>query len=74
MQSVQLKRIGMNSFEEFKIKKQLLNAVADLGFEQPTPIQSEAYSTILSGRDFVGIAQTGTGKTIAYLLPILQDL
>ena len=74
MQSVQLTRIGMNSFEDFKIKKQLLNAVADLGFEEPTPIQSEAYSTILSGRDFVGIAQTGTGKTIAYLLPILQDL
>lgn len=64
----------MNTFEDFKIKKQLLNAIADLGFEKPTPIQEESYSTILGGRDFVGIAQTGTGKTIAYLLPILQDL
>ncbi len=64
----------MNTFEDFKIKKQLLNAIAELGFEKPTPIQEAAYSTILSGRDFVGIAQTGTGKTIAYLLPILQDL
>jgi ATP-dependent RNA helicase RhlE len=64
----------MKLFEDFKIKKQLLNAIADLGFEKPTPIQQESYSTILSGRDFVGIAQTGTGKTIAYLLPILQDL
>ena len=64
----------MNTFNDFKIKKQLQNAIADLGFEQPTPIQQESYSTILGGSDFVGIAQTGTGKTIAYLLPILQDL
>jgi len=64
----------MSSFEDFKIKKQLFNALADLGFEKPTPIQQESYSGILAGRDFVGIAQTGTGKTIAYLLPILQDL
>ncbi|NEN25422.1 DEAD/DEAH box helicase [Cryomorpha ignava] len=64
----------MNTFEDFKIKKQLKNAIADLGFEKPTPIQQESYSTILGGADFVGIAQTGTGKTIAYLLPILQDL
>ncbi|AWV97098.1 DEAD/DEAH box helicase [Arcticibacterium luteifluviistationis] len=64
----------MNTFEDFKIKKQLVNAIADLGFTQPTPIQEESYSTILAGSDFVGIAQTGTGKTIAYLLPILQGL
>ena len=64
----------MNTFADFKIKKQLQNAIADLGFEKPTPIQQESYSTILAGRDFVGIAQTGTGKTIAYLLPLLQDL
>jgi ATP-dependent RNA helicase RhlE len=64
----------MNTFHDFKIKKQLQNALADLGFEKPTPIQQESYSPILGGFDFVGIAQTGTGKTIAYLLPILQDL
>ncbi|MFT5479813.1 MAG: ATP-dependent RNA helicase RhlE [Bacteroidia bacterium] len=64
----------MKTFEDFKIKKQLQNAIADLGFETPTPIQQEAFSTILAGADFVGIAQTGTGKTFAYLLPILQDL
>ena len=64
----------MNTFEDFKIKKQLQNAIADLGFEKPTPIQQASYSTILGGSDFVGIAQTGTGKTIAYVLPILQDL
>lgn len=64
----------MSSFEDFKIKKQLLSAIDELGFSCPTPIQQEAYSPILAGNDFVGIAQTGTGKTIAYLLPILQDL
>ncbi|MCB0565294.1 MAG: DEAD/DEAH box helicase [Phaeodactylibacter sp.] len=64
----------MNTFQDLKIKKQLLNALADLGFKKPTPIQQESYSTILGGSDFVGIAQTGTGKTIAYLLPILQYL
>ena len=64
----------MNTFDDFKIKKQLLKAITDLGLKKPTPIQEESYSAILSGRDFVGIAQTGTGKTIAYLLPILQDL
>lgn len=64
----------MNTFEDLKIKKQLQNALADLGFENPTPIQQESYSPVLGGFDYVGIAQTGTGKTIAYLLPILQDL
>ncbi|MBD0777929.1 DEAD/DEAH box helicase [Maribacter sp. ANRC-HE7] len=64
----------MNKFEDFKIKKQLKKAIADLGFIAPTPIQQKSYSPILGGADFVGIAQTGTGKTIAYLLPILQDL
>ena len=64
----------MKTFEDFKIKKQLKNAVRDLGLLIPTPIQKESYSNILAGSDFVGIAQTGTGKTLAYLLPILQDL
>ncbi len=64
----------MNTFDDLKIKKQLLNAIADLGFENPTPIQQESYSPIRAGFDFVGIAQTGTGKTLAYVLPILQDL
>ena len=64
----------MNTFDDFKIKKQLLNAVSDLGFKNPTTIQQESYAPILGGFDFVGIAQTGTGKTIAYMLPILQDL
>ena len=64
----------MNTFENLKLKKQLKNAIADLGIEKLTPIQQESYSSILGGSDFVGIAQTGTGKTFAYLLPILQEL
>jgi len=64
----------MKTFEDFKIKKQLYNAISDLGLEKPTPIQQEAFSPIMGGFDFVGVAQTGTGKTFAYLLPILQGL
>ena len=64
----------MESFSDFKISKQLHNAITDLGFEKPTPIQSRSFPVIMSGADMVGIAQTGTGKTFAYMLPILQDL
>ncbi len=64
----------MKTFEEFKLSKQLNNALIDLGFNQPTPIQEESFPVIMSGKDVVGIAQTGTGKTLAYMLPILQDL
>jgi ATP-dependent RNA helicase RhlE len=64
----------MNSFDQFNLKKHLKNAVDDLGFTAPTPIQEKTFSTILSGKDLVGIAQTGTGKTLAYLLPILEEM
>ncbi|MDA3953024.1 MAG: DEAD/DEAH box helicase [Bacteroidales bacterium] len=64
----------MSTFEDFNLPKQLNNAVNELGFDKPTPIQEKAYSVILSGKDMVGIAQTGTGKTLAYLIPILRDL
>lgn len=64
----------MNTFEIFNLSKQLRNAIDDLGFVNPTPIQREVFSVILSGKDVVGIAQTGTGKTFAYMLPILQEL
>ena len=63
----------MKAFENFNLNKQLRYAIDDLEFKKPTPIQEEAFSVILSGKDVVGIAQTGTGKTLAYLLPILQQ-
>lgn len=61
-----------SSFDDFKISQPLRNAIADLGFGQPTPIQSASFSVITAGKDMVGIAQTGTGKTFAYMLPILN--
>ena len=64
----------MNSFEQFDLSKPLNNAIIDLGFDSPTPMQEKAFKAIRSGKDIVGIAQTGTGKTLAYTLPILYDL
>lgn len=64
----------MKSFADLNLSKQLLNALNDLGFDKPTPIQEKAFPIIMSGRDSVGIAQTGTGKTFAYLLPVLRLL
>ncbi|MDA3821984.1 MAG: DEAD/DEAH box helicase [Bacteroidales bacterium] len=61
-------------FEDLNLSRQLYNAIDDLGFTNPTPIQEQVCSVVLSGRDVVGIAQTGTGKTLAYLLPLLRDL
>jgi len=63
----------MSKFEVINLNKQLRNAISDLGFENQTPIQEQTYSKILGGKDIVGIAQTGTGKTIAYCLPLLQE-
>ncbi|MCD9584887.1 DEAD/DEAH box helicase [Tenacibaculum maritimum] len=62
------------TFEDLDLSKQLQNAIDDLGFTQPTPIQEKAFLVVRSGKDVVGIAQTGTGKTFAYMLPILRDL
>ena len=64
----------MSTFDELNLSNQLQYAIDDLGFVQPTPIQEQAFSVILSGKDMVGIAQTGTGKTFAYMMPILRDL
>jgi len=62
------------SFEDFKLNRQLLNAVADAGYTLPTPIQQKAIPPILSGQDIIGVAQTGTGKTAAFVLPMLMKL
>ena len=62
----------MNTFEQFNLPKSLQKAIDDLGFVNPTPIQEKSFSVIMSGRDMMGIAQTGTGKTFAYLLPLLK--
>ena len=62
------------TFEELNLNTPLYNALSDLGFTTPTPIQAEAFNVVSSGTDMVGIAQTGTGKTFAYMLPILKNL
>jgi ATP-dependent RNA helicase RhlE len=62
------------TFSDLNLNRFLLNALDDLGFTTPTPIQEQAFSVIMSSQDVVGIAQTGTGKTFAYLLPILRQL
>lgn len=62
------------SFEDFKLNRQILNAIADAGYTLPTPVQQKAIAPILSGQDIMGVAQTGTGKTAAFVLPILMKL
>lgn len=64
---------GMTTFEDFNLPKALRNALADLQLTTPTVIQEKAFSPVLSGKDIIGIAQTGTGKTLAYLLPALKQ-
>src|SRR5882762_3526188 len=61
-------------FDALGLDPALLRVVYGLGYEAPTPIQKEAIPAILTGRDVIGTAQTGSGKTAAFLLPILQRL
>ena len=62
------------TFEEFGLSQPILRAVAAEGYTIPTPIQSKAIPHVLAGRDLLGCAQTGTGKTAAFALPILHRL
>jgi len=64
----------MDKFSDLKISKEILKALEDAGFEILTPIQKDVFPVIRSGKDLIGIAQTGTGKTLAYLIPILMQL
>lgn len=64
----------MKKFEDLKLIPPLLRAVKSEGYEEPTPIQEQAIPHVLEGRDLLGCAQTGTGKTAAFVLPILQRL
>ena len=64
----------MKSFEDLKINKPQLKALNKMGIVSPTPIQEKSIPAVNSGNDMVGLAQTGTGKTLAYLLPVLKSL
>ena len=62
------------SFDDLGLGSDLLRAVADAGYSQPTPIQEQAIPKILQGRDIIGVAQTGTGKTAGFTLPMIEIL
>lgn len=61
-------------FEQFDISKELKQAIAEVGYEEATPIQSEAIPVILTGADVIGLAQTGTGKTAAFAIPVIEKI
>ena len=63
-----------NSFEQFDLSGELLKAINDVGYEMPSPIQLKVIPVLLAGKDVVGQAQTGTGKTAAFALPMLERL
>lgn len=62
------------TFDQLKLTRQYLNAIEDLGYQEATEIQVAVIPKVMAGQDVIGIAQTGTGKTAAYILPILQML
>jgi superfamily II DNA/RNA helicase len=64
----------LSTFDTFPLDPRLLEAVRVLGYITPTPIQTRAIPLVLEDRDVIGLAQTGTGKTAAFALPILQRL
>lgn len=65
---------AFENFTQFKLNKQLLDAVKELGYGSPTPVQVRTIPLILAGHDVMGIAPTGTGKTAAYVLPLLMKI
>ena len=62
------------TFKQFDLDKRIIHAIKLAGYTTPTPIQSQSIPKILDGYDVMGLAQTGTGKTAAFTLPILQHL
>ena len=64
----------MEKFSELDLRDAVMRAVAENGYEKMTPIQSQAIPAILDGKDLIAVAQTGTGKTAAFSLPIIQKL
>ncbi|MEX2355740.1 MAG: DEAD/DEAH box helicase [Thermaerobacterales bacterium] len=69
-----MSEVATARFIEFNINERLLRAIDEMGFEEPSPIQVQAIPPVMAGRDLIGQAQTGTGKTAAFGIPILQDL
>ena len=66
--------MNITKFEDLPISNEIKRAIADMGFEEPSPIQAQSIPVILSGRDVIGQAQTGTGKTAAFSIPVLETI
>ena len=66
--------MNQNDFDSLQIGGKFLRALKDVGYTKPTPIQFMSIPHLLGGKDFLGVAQTGTGKTAAFALPLLQRL
>ena len=64
----------MTTFQEIGISEPIKRAITDMGFEEASPIQEKAIPIALSGKDIIGQAQTGTGKTAAFAIPILEKV
>lgn len=64
----------INKFNELEINEGIMRSIEDLGFEQPSPIQAKAIPVMLKGHDVIGQAQTGTGKTVAFSVPLLENV
>ena len=67
-----LEGYNMTDFQSLGLSETLLKAVASEGYTSPTPVQEQSIPPLLEGRDVLGVAQTGTGKTAAFALPVLQ--
>ena len=65
--------MNYSSFAEFGLSKKIITAVSAMGFEEPTPIQKQAIPLVMAGKDLIGQAQTGTGKTAAFGIPIIEN-
>ena len=61
-------------FDELELSPQILRGIKDMGFEEASPIQAQAIPVVLSGRDVIGQAQTGSGKTAAFGIPMLEKV
>ena len=68
------KRLSLTRFTDLGLNDSILSAIAEQGYETPTPIQARAIPQVLAGRDLIGLAQTGTGKTAAFVLPLIHQL
>jgi ATP-dependent RNA helicase DeaD len=73
-QKIYYKEVNCMTFKEFNFKDTLNQAIKDAGFTEPSPVQADAIPLILEGHDLIGQAQTGTGKTAAFGLPVIQQM